>query len=404
MQPTFAVGAERRSIRTYSDFVIPQHAEEPDTSGEDSDSGMGGLGLGEQTTDEQRLARNQQYFEEHVENFTLSLQDAYTINGMQIQTILNPTISKMSSFCLHPNLYTNIQPLPTLSQMARILGTDPVWEEKYTTFVADNPVVMAAFRTLCGSGDHEPSIHSQLSWLVMTISTALDVSLTPHSEKALAIGGMLVREEFDICGRSDPHFENSNGQTVFCTEIKPNNVFPLGSFWHRECRGTQILACMLAHCSPAALVTPRQFKFFFESVERDTIFTYPADQDPASSQFLNASLMGPMGRDFLKAICICLLSPRARCAQEDKSDGGKKSDQQKANPAAKVRAPTFLSGYQDGRPVYTTVRVASEEAAHAILQLKRQQDAATARSGAAVPVHGLQAAAATPPRDLDNPL
>jgi hypothetical protein len=77
----------------------------------------------------------------------------------------------------------------------------------------------------------------------------------------------------------------------------------------------------------------------------------------------------------------------------------KQSSQQKANPAAKVRAPTFLSGYHDGRPVYTKIRVASDEAAHAIWELKRQQDAAAAMSGAADPGHGRQAVAATSPLD-----
>ena len=427
MKPTVATGDERRLIRIHSDFAFPQQAEETATSDEDSDTGMEGLCFGEQT-DEMRV-RNQEYFATHVGGFTTILQESIAGNGRQIQTIINPTLSKMSSCCLHPNMYTNIQPIPLLSQMAQILGTDPSWEERFTNSVECNSAVRDAFRALCSSWDHEPTIHCRLMDLVSYISVALGIRLLASSEKKLAIGGMLVREEFDMCGKSDPYFENSDGQPVLCSAVKTNTSFPTGRHWHRECRASQILGCMYAHSCPAALVTPAQFKFFFESGERDTVFTFPADQNPAASLFLNASLMGAMGRDFLRAICICLLSPRASCAQEDASDVGaqwtiktpkirrplkrlensaekaskkcddKQSSQQKANPAAKVRAPTFLSGYHDGRPVNAKIRVASDEAAHAIWELKRQQDAAAAMSGAADPGHGRQAVAATSPLD-----
>jgi hypothetical protein len=117
--------------------------------------------------------------------------------------------------------------------------------------------------------------------------------------------------------------------------------------------------------------------------------------------------MREMGSDFVKAICICLLSPRTRCDQEPKlSDVALQyttktplSDQQKASAADKAGAPKFLSGYHHGLPVSTKIRVASDEVAHAIWQLKRQQDASTARSGVAVPVHGKKAAGVTLPKD-----
>ena len=230
---------------------------------------------------------------------------------------------------------------------------------------------------------------------------------------------MLVQEEYDVCGVSGQHFENSNQLSVLCSEVMTNRSFPPGRYWHRECRATQILGSMYAHSCPAMLVIPRQFKFFFESDERDTVFTYPAHQDPEASQFWNASAMSEMGSDFLKAICVCILSPRAGCDERrkpsditaqsltkspqiarkalkelensaeipSKTSSDKKSCLQNANAASKARAPKFLSGYHDGRPVYTTIRVASDEAAHAIWKLKRQQDAASASSEVAVPVH-----------------
>jgi hypothetical protein len=432
--PTFATRAERRSIRIYSDFEHPHQTQEDGTSGEDSDTGLEEISLGEQT-DELRHARNEQYLADHLESFTLSSRDELSSNGRQIQIVLSPTLSKLSSFCLHPNLYTRIQPVPTLSQMASILRTDPSWEEKYLTAVASNCFVLATLHTFQSPGDDERSVQAQFVSLVHTISLALDIYLIPRSDKAICTGGMLIREEFDICGVTDPHFENSDRRPVLCTEVKTDRSFPPGRYWHREHRAAQILSSMYSLSCPATLVTSSQFKFFFESDERDTVFTFPAHQDPAASQFWNASAMREMGSDFVKAICICLLSPRARCDHEPNlsdvaaqyttktpkiikkalkslensaerplrnSGDKKKSDQQKASAADKAGAPKFLSGYHDGLPVYTKIRVASDEAAHAIWQLKRQQDAATARSGVAVPVHGRQAAGVTPPRD--NPL
>lgn len=429
-QPTYATRAERRLIRVYSDFEHPRQTQATDTSGEDSDTGLEELGLGEQT-DELRLARNEQYFADHLGSFTLSMRDESASNGRQIQIVLNPTLSKFSSFFLDPYLYTRIQPVPTLSQMASILRTDSRWEEIYSSAVASNRPVLAALLTLQNSRDNERSLQLQLIGLVQTVSHALDIHLIPRSDKPISIGGMLIREEFDICGVTDPHFENSDRRPVLCSAVKTDRSFPVGRYWHS--RAAQILASMYSHSCPATLVTQSQFKFFFESDERDMVFTFPAHQDPAASQFWNASAMREMGSDFVKAICICLLSPRARCDQEPKlsdaaaqyttrtpkntkkalrslensaerplrSSGDKKSDQQKASAAGKA-TPKFISGYHDGLPVYTKIRVGSDEAAHAIWQLKRQRDAATAGSGAAVPVHGRQTAGVTPQRD--NPL
>ena len=177
-----------------------------------------------------------------------------------------------------------------------------------------------------------------------------------------------------MCGVSGQHFQNSNQRSVLCSEVMTNRSFPPGRYWHRECRATQILGSMYAHSCPAMLVIPRQFKFFFESDERDTVFTYPAHQDPEASQFWNASAMSEMGSDFLKAICVCLLSPRAGCDEErkpsditaqsltkspqiarkalkelensaeipSKTSSDKKSCLQNANAASKARAPKFL--------------------------------------------------------------
>jgi hypothetical protein len=353
-QPTYATRTERRLIRVYSDFEHPRQTQATDTSGEDSDTGLEELGLGEQT-DELRLARNEQYFADHLGRFTLSMRDESASNGRQIQIVLNPTLSKFSSFFLDPYLYTRIQPVPTLSQMASILRTDSSWEEIYSSAVASNRPVLAALLTLQNSRDNERSLQLQLIGLVQTVSHALDIHLIPRSDKPISIGGMLIREEFFICGVTDPHFENSDRRPVLCSAVKTDRSFPVGRYWHS--RAAQILASMYSHSCPATLVTQSQFKFFFESDERDMVFTFPAHQDPAASQFWNASAMREMGSDFVKAICICLLSPRARCDQEPKlSDvaavyNNSKVHQEGAEKSRELRGETVEEQWrQEERP------------------------------------------------------
>jgi hypothetical protein len=309
--PTFATGVEAHPIRVYLDGEFLQNTQKDDASGEDSDSGMEELGLIEQT-DEQRLARNERYLADYIEGWTLSSPAEPARNGRPIQTVIQPTLSKMSTHSLHPNLYTKIRPSATLDEMAQVLGTYPSWEEIYNAVVAENASVNTAFRRLRSLGDREPAIRVQFVSLVQFISLALGIDLFANSEKYIVVGGMLVREELNTCGKTDQFFQNENERPVLASEVKTNSAFPYGRFWHSEFRTSQILPCAYALGCPTEVFTPMQFKFFFESDRRDMVFTFPAAQDPAASQFLNASLMGPMGRDFLKAICICLLSPRAK--------------------------------------------------------------------------------------------
>ena len=403
--PTFATEVENRPIRVYD---IPQNTRLADTTDEDSDSGMEALVLIEQT-DDQRLVRNEQYLTDHIGGWTLSPPGELARNGRPIQTVESPTISRMSSWCLHPYLYTKNIQSANLEEMAEILGTKPRWYNIFRTTVANNPSVTSAFNSLRSSEEHEPTIQFRFARVVQTVSDALCIELAPNSEKRVVIGGMLVREELNVCGNTDPYFQNANGRPVLGSEVKTNRAFPRGTFWHRGKRAGQVLSSLYNLFCPIALLTQMQYKFFFESDRRDVVFTFPADQDPEASQFLNASLMGPMGTDFLKAICICLLSPRTMCAQEPelsevaalsktptprrplsrlensadrslRSTQDKKSSQTKANPAAKPIIPKFVSGHCDGRPVYTEIRVASDEAADGIWQ--RIKDAAAAATGA----------------------
>ena len=180
-EPTFGTEGQRRLIRIYSYFEHPHQIQETDSSGEEPDAGLDKHVLAEQT-DEMRLARNERYFADHLPHYTTSVQGGLARNGREIQTILRPTLVKISSFCLHPNLCTRIQPVPTLRDMARILHTDPNWEEKYATDVASNHFVLTTLQTFLRSAADARSAKLQLAVFVQNIGIALDLDMTPHSD------------------------------------------------------------------------------------------------------------------------------------------------------------------------------------------------------------------------------
>jgi hypothetical protein len=382
--PTFIVAdSEPRHISVYSEDLID------DVVGSANESGSEMEEL--EIHDEQRLSGHQRYLAENLPGWILSPQSRFDISGRQVQLVTNPTLSKISHRCLHPALYTdNVHPVTTLEEMARLLGTDPSWEIVYNKYVEGNIHVMNSFRQLRALGNSEVTIRLRFAHLVTVMSVYLNINLTPIGERIAVVGGMLVRPKFDISGRIDPSFHNANNQPVLGSEIKTESTFPAGAFWHRAQRASQTFAALYSLGSPIVLFTPQHFKFFFENEERDRVYTFPADQDPEASRFLNASLMGAMGRDFLKAITITLLSSRALCADEhvkpdveasssvktpnsrkplrtpensaekaSTSTGAQRVSQTRAHPSAKARAPKFVSGYHEGKPVYTEIRVAA---------------------------------------------
>ena len=127
--------------------------------------------------------------------------------------------------------------------------------------------------------------------------------------------------------------------------------------------------------------------------------------------------MGTLGRDFLKVILICLLSPCSICAQEpgladvavqsplktpevrkplgrlensakrpriqhkkSSEHEGQGTSEQKANPPLKAVTPKFISGLRDGQPVYTEIRVTSDKDANRTWRRICAMDIITARS------------------------
>jgi hypothetical protein len=107
-----------------------------------------------------------------------------------------------------------------------------------------------------------------------------DLNLIPRSEKPILFSGIFARDDLNVCGRTDPFFENANGRAVLASEIKTNVTFRWGSSWHRQRCAIQLISTLYAHNSPTGLVTQEHYKFFFESDERDMIYNSPADKTP----------------------------------------------------------------------------------------------------------------------------
>ena len=393
--PTFLTQADVRTVRVYETAQPAQPAPPDDDLDEEADSDIEEQFHLNQTDDE-RLARNEEYLRNQLGEWTLSDGGGVTRSGIPIQNVHSPTLSKISHFCMHPMLYTGIQPISTLHRFAEGVGTEPNWEEIYRARVAGDHHVNAEFHRMRVAVNHEPDIQFIFSNLVSSIARAAGREVYPRSEKRIGVGGMLVREHLNVFGKTDPYFQNEFGRSVLASEVKTDQAFPMGTFWHRGFRGPQVLGTLYGHDCPTLLFSQRHFKIFWESILRDMVFTYPADQDREQSQFLNASLTAPMGRDFLKVILICLLSPRSICAQEPgladvavrsplktpkvrkplsrlknsakrpriqhkKTSECEGASEQKANPPLKAVTPKFISGLRDGQPVYTEIRVASDE-------------------------------------------
>jgi hypothetical protein len=107
-----------------------------------------------------------------------------------------------------------------------------------------------------------------------------------------------------------------------------------------------------------------------ENKDRDGILTFPYNDEVGHTSHVNSSLVQQMGTTFLKAIVICLLSTRGSTkgavdtAILEESTQFKDPDKPKRTSAGLQKRtkqefgkkiPSFVSGYVDGQPIYTTI-------------------------------------------------
>jgi hypothetical protein len=234
----------------------------------------------------------------------------------------------------------------------------------------------------------ESDIQTQFIGLVSSISLLLRAVLSGFSEKKLIVGGILARYEYDIRSQCDPFFTNAQKIPLLASEVKTHRTFGEGDMWYHSSRGIQVLSALYTFNCPTFLLTQKQWKLFVENDERDAVFTFPYNDEASFTPHVNSSLVHPIGKIFLKAIVICILSERPSLVQPLKEislavptriDTPKKgeiiresnfttdkkpqkqSEQIQSSSGTGMRQPSFVSGYIDGQPIYSTIRVLPEE-------------------------------------------
>ena len=95
-----------------------------------------------EATMDERLELNQQYMDEQISpssggisTWLLAPQNKITTEGTQVVLIRKPTASKLSHRLLNPFVYSNLQSIDTLNDLAVLLNTPEDWEVRYNEIV-----------------------------------------------------------------------------------------------------------------------------------------------------------------------------------------------------------------------------------------------------------------------------
>jgi hypothetical protein len=345
-----------------------------------------------------RLQQNQEYMDRQitpssVESSTLLLerQDWKTTEGTDVVLVRKPTASNLSHRLLNPFIYRNIGNVGTLDALATLLDTPDDWETKYNQIVQDGRIIRMFNRFMTLPEDTlEAGIQCQFIALVSNIAFRLEIDLVARSETRIIVGGILARYEYDVRSKCDPHFLSADGAHLIASEVKTRRTFGLGEMWYHSSRGIQVLSALYAFNCPTFLFTQGQWKLFVENNERNSILTFPYDDEFDHSPHVNSSLVQPMGSTFLKAIVVCLLSKRSSLVETNNAISIQESSQLMETPKKTIikpklfdslekpkrrsarlqnasgatyrkKQPSFVSGYIDGQPLYTLVRVLTKE-------------------------------------------
>ncbi|KAH9271334.1 hypothetical protein BASA83_006424 [Batrachochytrium salamandrivorans] len=319
-------------------------------------------------------------------------------NQLYMDRQITAPSGETSAWVLEPRLGkqlkapTNIQNVGTLDDLATLLDTPDDWEVRYNQIVDNGYIIdrMNRFRNF-SDDTLESYIQSEFSALVNLVAGGLLVRICAGSETKIIVGGILARYQYDLRSKTDPHFLDTEGRNLIASEATTHHRFPPGEMWYHSSRGVQVLSAMYAFNCPTFLFTQKQWKLFVENKDRNAILTFPYNDNDDHTPHVNSSLVYPMGTTFLKAIVICLLSRRfsleesMKTATLDESafqinetsektvikpkdfDTLEKSTiqstrlQQAARLESGKNTPSFVSGYANGQPVYTTVRVVPQD-------------------------------------------
>jgi hypothetical protein len=310
--------------------------------------------------------------------------------------VTRSTASKISHQALNPYVYRQIQPIRSLDALATLLKAPEDWQQSSAAVVATDHIVALfdIFRRLPVESP-EKVVESVFTTIVQDVSRCLTMNLLHFYETKVIVGGLLVRHDYDVRGATDPHFEKYSGIKMIASEVKSAATFSRRDMWYRSSRGVQVLSALYAHNCPTFLLTQAHWKLFVENEERNCVLTFPYDADETDTLHVRSCRVANMDLDFLKAIVICLLSKRhtaTESIEQPPSSGilyadldklpaeapfkhvlkdspAKKKiklDSQKGGTSSSKRLapkePSFISGYADGEPIYSIIRVRSDEA------------------------------------------
>ncbi|KAH6583368.1 hypothetical protein BASA60_001492 [Batrachochytrium salamandrivorans] len=386
--------ADAHIVRTYPNDYAPS-----DTESEGEAQFEVEVEDEEQNSVSTRFEQNQLYMDRQITTpsgetsaWVLEPQTWKTTEGTDVVLIRKPTASNLSHRLLNPFIYRNIQNVGTLDDLAALLDTPGDWEVRYNQVVDNGYIIdqMNRFRNL-PDDTLESDIQSEFSGLVNAVATNLRVRIVPRSKTNIIVGGILARYQYDLRRKTDPHFLDTEGRNLIASEATTHPTFPPGEMWYHSSRGVQVLSAMYAFNCPTFLFTQKQWKLFVENKDRNAILTFPYNDNDDHSPHVNSSLVHPMGTTFLKAITICLLSRRFSLEESMKTVTLDESASQINETPEKTvikpkdfdtpeeptiqstrlqtssglesgkKTPSFVSGYANGQPIYTTVRVVPQD-------------------------------------------
>ncbi|KAJ3253378.1 hypothetical protein HK103_000698 [Boothiomyces macroporosus] len=366
-------------IRAYDDDEESIHS----THTEDSSAQMEHEDIPDGDDVALRFTQNEEYMEAEIEQWETRELKKTNSAGVPIKLVVKPQASKMSHRLLNPYIYRNIKDIDGLAGLATMLNTPPNWEEKYNQVKEKRTVIhsLTALRRL-PIETRESDVQTQFGSLVSMIATHLDIGLQVKLETKIIVGGMFTKNEYDVRSRTDPHFLGENNRHLIASEAKRSATFGDRGVWYYRSRGIQTLSALYRYGCPTFLYTQNIFKVFVENAERNAIYTYPYNDDTSLSEHVRSTLVQPMGSNLIKAIVICLLSERNKPEKgiddEVKIElkletpikgenipkqlylSTKKPPTNKSERSSiQNKKPRYVSGYVDGQPVYTEIRVYS---------------------------------------------
>jgi hypothetical protein len=283
---------------------------------------------------------------------------------------------------LNPYLFSLIDDI-SLIDLARLLNTRADWLEQYER-LRIHPLIIRRLNHLRSLPHYtsEAYIQANFNSFATSLADNLEIPTFNADQTSFCVGGILARHELDIFGRSDIIITNVLGRALISTEIKTMKKLPSNGPWYHGSRGVQVFSALYSYNCPTILFNQSRWNLFVENSERNSVMMLSSD----TSSEPKSTCTEEIDDDFLKALVICILSERkslthvegeasSKCEvahqvpnpeQPTPSNVGNESSSADASagdnnhhisPINIEKQPSFVSGFENGLPVYTTIRI-----------------------------------------------